>query len=216
VRLLLRARVTSLLQRRLDTGADTIRAGVGAADPSYLKKYEEYFWTRNIYMQRLAPLLRPGLVVPHEACLEDREILRTDYYWDFVRHLDIFRVIAGMTTHADGSPVRIAVCRSKNDRPFSRQDEKVLQALLPHFRRAFAIHDRLSQSPHINAARMWDAGFTPAESTIATRLAEGQSVAEICEALQIRQSTMRTHLQHLFQKTDTSRQAELIAWLLRR
>jgi DNA-binding CsgD family transcriptional regulator len=230
---LLRARVTSVLERRAESGRDTICESVGA-DPSYRASYEQYFWKRNIYMQRLEPMLRPGLVVPHESCLDDREILRSDYYQDFVRHLDIFRVVAGMTTRRDGTPVRIAVCRSKNDRPFSTNDAKILEALLPHFQRAFAIHERLGRAPRLSDRLTPDTGreaaaardesttrrlrrvrLTEAESAVARRLAAGQSVAEICDALRIRQTTLRTHLRHLFQKTQTRRQAELVAWLLR-
>jgi DNA-binding CsgD family transcriptional regulator len=59
------------------------------------------------------------------------------------------------------------------------------------------------------------AGLTPAESAFAKRLAAGHSIDEICEALGIRHTTARTHLRHLFQKTHTRRQAELVSWLLR-
>jgi DNA-binding CsgD family transcriptional regulator len=230
VRALLRARVTSLLERRPEIGPDrpdSIREAVGT-DPAYKASYEQYFWKRNIYMQRLEPLLRPGMVLPHEACLDEGEILRSDYYHDFVRHLDIYRVIAGMMTRRDGTPVRIAVCRSRNDRPFSRGEAKILETLLPHFQRAFAIHERLLQAHRIeatsmdlaNAARnvnidIDSAGLTPAESAFAKRLAAGHSIDEICEALGIRHTTARTHLRHLFQKTHTRRQAELVSWLLR-
>jgi DNA-binding CsgD family transcriptional regulator len=235
VRALLRARVISLLERHANSGPDSICASVGA-DPSYRTSYEQYFWKRNIYMKRLAPMLRPGVVVPHESCLEVREILQSDYYHDFVRHLDIFRVIAGMTTRRDGTPVRIAVCRSRNDRPFTSSDTRILELLLPHFQRAFAIHERLTRParpteqplPAIEVGResgaavadaatrrLHSARLTEAETTIVKRLAAGESAAEICDALRIRQTTLRTHLRHLFQKTQTRRQAELVAWLLR-
>jgi DNA-binding CsgD family transcriptional regulator len=58
--------------------------------------------------------------------------------------------------------------------------------------------------------------LTPTEADIARRLTAGHTLAEICEALDIRESTIRTHVRHLFQKTQTRRQAELVAYLLRR
>lgn len=57
-------------------------------------------------------------------------------------------------------------------------------------------------------------GFTPTEATIATHLADGQRKEDIAELLGISATTVAFHLRNLFQKTDTRRQAELIAVIL--
>ncbi|MGS2743454.1 response regulator [Halomonas sp. LS-001] len=57
-------------------------------------------------------------------------------------------------------------------------------------------------------------GFTPTEATIAIRLAEGQRKEDIAEQLGVSTTTIAFHLRNLFQKTDTRRQAELIAVIL--
>lgn len=57
-------------------------------------------------------------------------------------------------------------------------------------------------------------GFTPTEATIAMHLAEGQRKEGIAEQLGISATTVAFHLRNLFQKTDTRRQAELIAVIL--
>jgi len=58
-------------------------------------------------------------------------------------------------------------------------------------------------------------GLTPAQAKCARLLAEGLAPAEIGERLAIARTTLRTHLQELFAKTATQRQAALVAALHR-
>jgi DNA-binding CsgD family transcriptional regulator/PAS domain-containing protein len=57
-------------------------------------------------------------------------------------------------------------------------------------------------------------GLTPAESKIASLLANGHSLGEICQLLDIKPNTARTHLKHIFGKTGTNRQSELVKLIL--
>ncbi len=52
--------------------------------------------------------------------------------------------------------------------------------------------------------------FTPAESRVLTALVEVGSAAAIPGMLGVTKSTVQTHLEHLFEKTGTKRQAELV------
>jgi DNA-binding CsgD family transcriptional regulator len=56
-------------------------------------------------------------------------------------------------------------------------------------------------------------GFTDAEARLAVRLAAGQSLRSAAAALHITYGTARVRLAQLFQKTDTTRQGELISLL---
>lgn len=58
-------------------------------------------------------------------------------------------------------------------------------------------------------------GLTPAETALALRLTEGQSVSAAAAELGVSQNTVRTHLKRLFSKTGTKRQGELVSLLLR-
>lgn len=58
-------------------------------------------------------------------------------------------------------------------------------------------------------------GLTPREAQIAALLAAGLSLPMIAERLHLGIGTMRNHLKSIFGKTDTRRQGELIALLLR-
>lgn len=57
-------------------------------------------------------------------------------------------------------------------------------------------------------------GFTAAETRLAARLAEGQSIAEAAAFLNVSLYTARTHLKSILCKTGTHRQAALVRLLL--
>lgn len=57
-------------------------------------------------------------------------------------------------------------------------------------------------------------GFTPAESRVAAELMQGESVEEAARDLDVSLNTARTHVKHLFQKTDTHTHRELVRLLL--
>lgn len=58
-------------------------------------------------------------------------------------------------------------------------------------------------------------GLTSTEACLASLLMEGKTLDECCQALDIRRSTARTHLQHLFEKVGVQRQSELVSLLLK-
>ncbi|KXF75574.1 hypothetical protein ATN84_16355 [Paramesorhizobium deserti] len=57
-------------------------------------------------------------------------------------------------------------------------------------------------------------GLTKAESAVALSIARGDGLQSVADELSISLSTARTHLQRVFEKTDTHRQAELVRLLL--
>ncbi len=57
-------------------------------------------------------------------------------------------------------------------------------------------------------------GLTRTEVQVALRVLNGTGLKPIAEELSTSLSTVRTHLQHVFDKTDTHRQAELVRLLL--
>lgn len=58
-------------------------------------------------------------------------------------------------------------------------------------------------------------GLTRAEGRVVRRLVQGRSLNEIAEELSVSAETVRTHAKRAMQKTDTHRQAELVALVLR-
>ena len=57
-------------------------------------------------------------------------------------------------------------------------------------------------------------GLTNAEADVALRVMRGDGLKPISADLELTMATIKTHLQHIFDKTDTHRQAELVHLLL--
>lgn len=57
--------------------------------------------------------------------------------------------------------------------------------------------------------------LTPTEARVAVALSKGQQPMEIAERFDITRTTVAFHIRNIFGKTNTSRQAELVALLLR-
>jgi len=66
------------------------------------------------------------------------------------------------------------------------------------------------------AVAMWRRlyGLTRTEAEVALRISRGADLKQISEELSVSLPTVRTHLQRIFAKTDTHRQAELVRFLL--
>ncbi len=65
-----------------------------------------------------------------------------------------------------------------------------------------------SETPSEAAALLYD--LTPAEIRVMELVAEGLSMPSVAKALGIRVTTAKTHLQHVFEKTGSHRQADLV------
>ena len=72
--------------------------------------------------------------------------------------------------------------------------------------------ERETETPATLLRRLF--GLTVGEAEITVRLTRGGSLRDIAEDLSVSYQTVRTHLQHVFDKTDTHRQAELVRLLL--
>ena len=56
--------------------------------------------------------------------------------------------------------------------------------------------------------------MTDAEAEVTLRIARGLTLAAVADELSLSLATVKTHLQHVYQKTDTHRQGELVRLLL--
>lgn len=71
----------------------------------------------------------------------------------------------------------------------------------------------IDQRAHRLAALAWRYRLSAAETQLFSQLADGLTPKEIAEANGLSMYTVRTHLHHLFDKTQTRRQSELVMLL---
>ena len=85
----------------------------------------------------------------------------------------------------------------------------------PQIRRAIVViidPELKAEQPASLLRRLY--GLTAAEADIALHIARGADLKQIAEELSVSITTVRKHLQHLYDKTGTHRQAELVRLLL--
>ncbi|CDX46493.1 Two component system response regulator (modular protein) [Mesorhizobium sp. ORS 3359] len=119
-------------------------------------------------------------------------------------------LIAGVPAHFAAGSLSWIVIRNAGDRPIIVSEEgavtasgSILVALLDR-------QPRTGPNPE-TLRKMF--GLTGAETHLALRLASGDAPLEIAEHSRLSRTTIRTQLASLFAKTETKRQAELVALL---
>jgi DNA-binding CsgD family transcriptional regulator len=90
----------------------------------------------------------------------------------------------------------------------------MLGLLAPHMRQALCISRRVESDACALALRLQQAagryGLTPAEVRVVQALLNGCTIERSARLLGIRPATVKTHLQHVFDKTTARRQVDLI------
>lgn len=115
----------------------------GKPTPFTLKHYEEYYAARNIWLLRGERLLKPGAVLTGEEMCSDEELLRSEYYNDFLRPLGVRYSIRAVLTN-DPEPLSyLSAARPHKARPFGEVQKRKLAVLVPHLTRAVRIQERL-------------------------------------------------------------------------
>jgi DNA-binding NarL/FixJ family response regulator len=75
---------------------------------------------------------------------------------------------------------------------------------------AIFVQDPAAMAPSTGEAFAKLHGLTASELRVLRALAPGLSIKKVAELLGIGETTVRTHLQHIYSKTGTSKQSELI------
>jgi DNA-binding CsgD family transcriptional regulator len=115
----------------------------GRPTPVSLKHYEEYYAGRNVWLLRGAHLLKPGAVLTGEEMCPDEELLKSEYYNDFLRPLGIRYSIRAVLTNEPEPLSYLSASHGHAARRFGDADKRKLEALVPHLTQAVRIQERL-------------------------------------------------------------------------
>ena len=139
----LKAPTVTLLVQDLHAASGTIVASHGFP-PDLQRAYNEYYAERNVWMIRGRHLQVPGRVrIGEESCPEG-ELLKTEFYNDYMRPLRVHHAIGG-TILQDGSLVaNVSALRGKRAGVFENNALRALSARMPHLRSSIETHRRLA------------------------------------------------------------------------
>ncbi len=120
------------------------------------------------------------------------------------------RLIANVPAHFVPGSLSWVVIRSSGDRPVILNEKGVVA---PDGTSIVALLDRENRSGPNPQTLQSMFGLTGAETHLALRLAQGDAPLEIARSWRLSRTTIRSQLASLFAKTETRRQAELVALL---
>lgn len=125
--------------RRGDDGAELEEL----ADPDDWEaiNYREQFFALDPFVN-----LPPGKVVTQQELVPDEELLKSEYYRDYLAPIGIFHILGVDTVEPDGMLARLRIARRLDEAAFSDAHKQLCRRLLPHLRRAIQIHARLSRT----------------------------------------------------------------------
>lgn len=189
------------------------------ADPDYLASYREH-WVRLNPLMRHIGKVRSGVLVHFATIVPPDEFERTAFFNDWWAPQGLGTGGMGITLMSGGHAWAGCAVHPASRRPFKGEAEALFAALRPHLVRAFEIQSRLgsleveeedetSIEDRIVGLRQ-RFGLTRAEAILALEICKGDGREAAARRCGISVSTAHTHLNRIFSKTGTRRQAELV------
>jgi DNA-binding CsgD family transcriptional regulator/PAS domain-containing protein len=114
-------------------------------DESAVRSYWEYFGSRDLWLQKAAPLAQEGWLATSEEICSVEELGRSEFYNDYLRANRIGpQAMWGVLENSASRIINVGLYRDLR-RPFGRGDLELLRFLAPHIMRAFRLHLQLSE-----------------------------------------------------------------------
>src|SRR5262245_15599707 len=118
---------------------------VGQFQPDLIEKYQAYYASRNPWMEQgmqNRAFLR-GDVIVGQQLLHDSRLARTEYYNDLLVPSDLHHLTGSLLLREPDAISQLSILRPRRRGPFV-SEVSLLRRLAPHLRRAFRIHQNLS------------------------------------------------------------------------
>lgn len=119
--------------------------GSARTDHSYSQKYEEYYGKINVYLDRLKRLRCMGEVRPGEELVPEEELVRTEYYNDYLKPQNVHYSLGVAFQFEEGLHIHLGAVRSKRAGSFGSEERALAEAIAPHVGQAVRLRARLAQ-----------------------------------------------------------------------
>ncbi|EFO33381.1 LuxR family transcriptional regulator [Roseibium sp. TrichSKD4] len=185
--------------------------------PDNLKLYETYFQYRDPITQKLASRRQAAHV---NEVIAQSDLEKTEFYNDFLQRDGLHH---GVNYHAHDGSVHVGdlrVWRSRAKETFGRREIDILQAVGTAFSNALIQHRRFAENlrqldPLHTLESLAEAlSLTPREAEILSCMTHYGRDQHIADHLGVSITTVRTHIQRLFQKAGVNNRTALVAKLM--
>jgi len=112
---------------------------------SSMDSYQQYFWDKDVWVQGGLRFGMPQVRVSQEF-LPDAEFQETEFYREWVRHIDIFHMVGSIFRTGQDDLGIIAIHRARAAGNYQEEDKARVARFLPHLQRALQIRKRLGHA----------------------------------------------------------------------
>ena len=191
-------------------------------DPAARKSYEQYFVFCSPWLRRRSVFAES--VETGEQILSNRELVKTEFYNDFLRPNNWFHACSVVTRVEKSTFSYVLTLRSPRNGAFSSEEIGLCSYLAPHLETAARIRQRIVDLEatvdgltvgEMDTKTLSKLALTPAETRLAIALFKGRSVEAYAKEAGISINTARWYVKQIYLKTGVRRQAELIQMLLK-
>jgi DNA-binding CsgD family transcriptional regulator len=127
-----------------ERGTDsTLFAEVSGLDPTWGRAYEQYYKRcdpRRVRIQALPA----GSVFVGSALVDDRQLVRSEFYNEFLRPQGFFHIVGGVPLENDDLVAVVRVIRPRTAQAFGRREAALIHRLMPHLSRVLRLQQRLT------------------------------------------------------------------------
>jgi DNA-binding CsgD family transcriptional regulator len=111
--------------------------------PETAVSYDRYYSKVNVWLENSRDLPE-GKLITTDRLFPVRELVKTEWYNDWLKPQDYFHAMIGHLLTQDTLAVRLSIFRSKHQ-PFSADETAIFARLVPHLRRSCMIHKKFSE-----------------------------------------------------------------------
>jgi DNA-binding CsgD family transcriptional regulator/PAS domain-containing protein len=108
-----------------------------------MRSYRDYFGTRDIWLQKAAPMTQKGWLGISEEVCSSEELRRSEFYNDYLRPNNMAQAMWGVLEKSPSRIINVGLYRDLR-RPFGKKEMDLLRLLAPHIIRAFQLHLHIS------------------------------------------------------------------------
>lgn len=123
--------------------------------PQAAKLYMEHYGAMDEWYLRAKGRLKAGYVGDGQALCSNRELLRTEFYNDFIGKFDWLHEAAAVLEANSNTMSVLTMMRSPARKPFSATELRVVKEFVPHLQRALVLHRRMVDLKSFTDIQHW-------------------------------------------------------------
>ena len=148
-----RARCCAIASHDYETATGRLEQLINI-DTDYVASYEDRYPGRDVWLHQEEYFRSPGAVWSSQQIVSDDELVKTDYYRDWLAPQDLLHHLFGVLDRRGSVVTYLVFGRSERAGPFSESEIALLRDLLPKMQRGFRAGQAFRAAQNIQRVAM--------------------------------------------------------------